>query len=119
MSDEYKAVNSTPADCDASASLTRYYFGFARLDDSLLWRWARFGAGVTAYSEIDALALIEVAARQSFGVPLDLPPVAYVVADIDLGKLNPDIQRVAGDASQRGVWFPPLDDQRWMLMRPE
>ena len=108
-----------PADRDASASLTRYYFGFTRLDDSLLWRWARFGAGVTAYSESDALTLLAAAARQAFGVPLELPPVAYVLVDFDWSKLNPDIQKAAGDSSQRGVWFPPLDYGRWMLVLPE
>ena len=74
---------------------------------------------MTAHSESDALDLLVVAARQSFGVPLDLPPVRYVVADVDFSTLNPDIQRIAGDVSQRGVWFPPLDYGRWMLVLPE
>jgi hypothetical protein len=81
--------------------LHQYWFRFdCSGEDSLL----RLGAGVTAFSKEDALALLggELA-------PRDLPSIAEVSEDIRFDQLDklhvvPNMHPI----TERGVWFPMM-----------
>ncbi len=80
---------------------TRYWIEFERGAGAMMFGFHRIG--VTAPDPAAALALI--AAQAFHGRPL--PPVARMVADIDVSTLDPeDVQELMGDPGRPGIWFP-------------
>lgn len=64
------------------------------------------GCGVTAFSRQDAEKAIQ---RELLGRNHDLPPIATVIEDVDVSKLDGDhVLPNAGPPNVRGVWFPRL-----------
>jgi hypothetical protein len=99
-------------------SLTRFWFEFdltghcppaprageGRAVDggSVQYRWLSWGAGVTAYDEADALALL----RDLVGA--ELPPRLKTTQDVAIDREALGLPEVlaVGDPSRRGVWLP-------------
>lgn len=89
--------------------LRRYWFEFAISErESQLYRsyaGLRWGCGITAHNEADALLLLQQhLLRQD-----PLPQIASMIADVDVSQLDgghvlPNI----GVPSLRGIWFPRI-----------
>ena len=83
------------------ASLTRYWFEFDR-SVSKLAVIVPF-AGVTAWSEEDAMELL----RQRMFQHSEMPPIMSVSHNIDINGLDDKhVLKNMGPANIRGIWYP-------------
>jgi hypothetical protein len=84
--------------------LSRFWFRFEG-DARSLPAGLAMGCGVTAASRDEAAELL----RSELLGGRELPPVAEVIEDVDVSKLDPNhVLPNAGPPNVRGVWFPHL-----------
>jgi hypothetical protein len=82
--------------------LHRYWFTFEG-DARSLPAGLTMGCGVTAVNRDEAAVVIQ---RELLGGN-ELPPVARVVEDVDIGELDPNhVLPNVGPSNVAGVWFP-------------
>jgi hypothetical protein len=82
------------------SALTRYWFEFDRSTDS-----ARLipSAGVTAWSESDARALLS----DRLFSDLEMPEIVKVIPDVDVSELDHNhVRRNMEPPNARGIWYP-------------